>query len=163
MEERLFMPAGESDADEILKLYQSVLGTEYCAWTESYPSMETITYDLQRDALYVMRDAAGAIIGAITVDDDPEVNALSCWSGGSEQWAELSRLVVRMDHQNQGMACDMVVRLMELLRQKGYLGIRYMVSKKNLKALRSYQKLQAARVGEAALFGDEYWCYEKRL
>ncbi|MBR1568383.1 MAG: GNAT family N-acetyltransferase [Lachnospiraceae bacterium] len=163
MENRTFMLATKLDTEEVLKLYRSVVGSEYCAWTDSYPSMETIDYDLQRDALYVMRDESGEIIGAITVDDDPDVNALSCWSKDLQGEPELSRLVVRADHQNQGMACDMIYKLMEILRGKGHSGIRYMVSKRNIKAMRSYSKLHAVQVGEAALFGDEFWCFEKRL
>lgn len=33
-----FRKAKREEAEEILQLYQSLIGTEYCVWTESYPT-----------------------------------------------------------------------------------------------------------------------------
>ena len=46
------------EADTVLKLYRSLLGTPYCVWTEDYPSEKEVEFDLSRDALFCMRDAA---------------------------------------------------------------------------------------------------------
>lgn len=40
------------EADTVLKLYRSLLGTPYCAWTEEYPSEKEVEFDLSRDALF---------------------------------------------------------------------------------------------------------------
>ena len=39
------------EADTVLKLYRSLLGTPYCVWTEEYPSEKEVEFDLSRDAL----------------------------------------------------------------------------------------------------------------
>ena len=64
---RVIEKATAKDKDEILKLYKSQLGRKYCPWNEDYPSMETIDFDLSRDALLIMREE-GKIIAAISVD-----------------------------------------------------------------------------------------------
>ena len=68
------------EADTVLKLYRSLLGTPYCVWTEDYPSEKEVEFDLSRDALFCMRDDAGNITGVISIDDDPNVECLTCWS-----------------------------------------------------------------------------------
>ena len=67
---RVIEKATTKDKDEILKLYKSQLGRKYCPWNENYPSMETIDFDLSRDALLVMREG-GKIIA---YDANPFVN-----------------------------------------------------------------------------------------
>ena len=56
------------EADTVLKLYRSLLGTPYCVWTEEYPSEKEVEFDLSRDALFCMRDDAGNIAGVISID-----------------------------------------------------------------------------------------------
>ena len=46
------------EADTVLKLYRSLLGTPYCVWTEDYPSEKEVEFDLSREALFCMRDDA---------------------------------------------------------------------------------------------------------
>ena len=84
--------ACEADRTEILALYHVQIGREFCPWTEHYPSDEEITFDLSRDALYVMREEFGAddtapensrkgrIIAAVSLEEDPQVDALPCWT-----------------------------------------------------------------------------------
>ena len=33
-----FRKTKREEAEEILQLYQSLIGTEYCVWTENYPT-----------------------------------------------------------------------------------------------------------------------------
>ena len=163
MEEYFFCNANESDSEELLRLYQSVKKTGYCRWTQDYPGKSTIEFDLSRDALYVLKNTDGDIIGAISVDDDENVNRLNCWSNIGTSFAELSRLVIRRDYQNRGLACYLVRKVMDKLKEKGCRQIRYMVSKENLVAIKSYKKLGFNRVGETVMYGDEYWCYEMTI
>lgn len=162
-EELLFCNANEGDTDEVLRLYESVKGTGYCRWNQDYPSLETIKFDLSRDALYVLKNEQGEIIGAISVDNDENVNRLTCFSDVGTSFAEVSRLVISKSYQNRGLACYLVRKVMEVLKEKGYVQMRYMVSKNNPVALQSYKKLDFKRVGEAVMYDDEYWCYEKML
>ena len=104
---RVIEKATAKDKDEILKLYKSQLGRKYCPWNDDYPSMETIDFDLSRDALLIMR-AEGKIIAAISVDDDEEVNNLKCWTSELQPGGELSRLAVSPDCQSKGLAKEMI-------------------------------------------------------
>jgi len=42
-----FMHAKDSDKEEILALYHSLVGTEYCAWTQEYPGEKEFAYEMR--------------------------------------------------------------------------------------------------------------------
>ena len=63
-----FMHAKDSDKEEILALYHSLVGTEYCAWTQEYPGEKEFAYDMGRDALFCLKNDKGEIVGTITID-----------------------------------------------------------------------------------------------
>lgn len=151
------------EADTVLKLYRSLLGTPYCVWTEEYPSEKEVEFDLSRDALFCMRDDAGNIAGVISIDDDPNVECLICWSETMVPSAEVSRVGVCQEFQNQGIAGKLLKGVMEELKNRGYQAVHLLVAKDNVKALRSYDKLNFENVGECELWGHMYWCYEKEL
>ena len=151
------------EADTVLKLYRSLLGTPYCVWTEDYPSEKEVEFDLSRDALFCMRDDAGNIAGVISIDDDPNVECLTCWSETMVPSAEVSRVGVCRKFQNQGIARKLLEGVMEELKNRGYQAVHLLVAKDNVKALRSYDKLNFENVGECELWGHMYWCYEKEL
>lgn len=52
-------PATRSDADDVLALYRSLIGTSGCTWHADYPTAENIAHDLANGTLYVVRAAAG--------------------------------------------------------------------------------------------------------
>ena len=49
-----FRKAKREEAEEILQLYQSLIGTEYCVWTENYPTEREVEFDLSRNALFCL-------------------------------------------------------------------------------------------------------------
>lgn len=151
-----FMHAKDSDKEEILALYHSLVGTEYCAWTQEYPGEKEFAYDMGRDALFCLKNDKGEIVGTITIDQDPEVEALSCWSKDRQPSAELSRLGVRVDYQNQGIARILLSHGMQELKRQQKKSVHFLVCKTN-------QKLAFRVVGECRLFDVEWWCYEKEL
>ena len=158
-----FVKAAEADGAEILALYRALVGTEYCAWTENYPGEEDMKGDMAREGLFCLKEEDGTIAGVISIDDDPAVEALSCWTPERGPGAELSRLGVRVEYQNQGIAGKLLQNGMEVLKERGYRSVHFLVCKTNLKAIRSYEKLHFDVVGECSLFGEEWWCYEKEL
>lgn len=159
-----FRRAKREEAEEILKLYKSLVGTEYCAWTEDYPTEQEVEFDLSRNALFCLREMPeGRLLGVISIDDDPEVKKLSCWSEQLTPVAELSRLGVAAECQNRGIARILLQEAMAELRTQGYRAVHILVAKDNVKALRSYEKLHFTTAGECGLFGHSYWCYEKEL
>ncbi len=186
-----FRRANREEAEEILQLYRSLIGTEYCVWTENYPTEREVEFDLSRDALFVLREITseadrkeqecqgtgmseektaepllekrGRLTGVISIDDDPEVKALACWSEALTPVAELSRLGVAVEYQNRGIARILLQEAMAELKLQGYKAVHILVAKDNVKALRSYEKLHFTTAGECELFGHSYWCYEKEL
>ena len=183
-----FRRARREEAEEILQLYRSLIGTEYCVWTENYPTEREVEFDLSRNALFCLYEkmlepderkqgarlseeqtaeplpvTRGRLIGTISMDDDPEVEALSCWSKDRQPSAELSRLGVRVDYQNQGIARILLSHGMQELKRQQKKSVHFLVCKTNKKAIRSYQKLAFRVVGECRLFDVEWWCYEKEL
>ena len=181
-----FKMAHPENTEEILSLYQSAMGTEGCTWDETdlsqliqtyevlgktidrdviaqYIQHKMIAKDFANQALFIIEDNAHKIAGAISIDEDTEVNALTCWSKQLEPSAELARLVIREAEQNHGLARIMIQKTMEELKKSGMKGVHFLVSKTNERAMRSYQKLNFTKCGESDLYGENWWCYEKAL
>ena len=165
--------ATEQDIEEILALYKAQLGREFCPWDDEYPGLTQIHYDLSRHSLLVMREALasdddgtnpkGRIIAAITIDADEKVESLPYWTRALQPGCELSRLAVAPDQQNQGIARQMILHAMDVLRERGFVSVHFLVNRLNVKALRSYDKLGFATVGEVEFFDQPMLCYEKKL
>lgn len=155
--------ATEADTEEILRLYKAQLGQEFCPWDEHYPERENIAFDLERDALFVMKNEKDEIIVAISFDEDPDVEALTCWSSQLQPGGELSRLAVRRDYQNRGIARTMIEYAMDILREQGKKSVHYLVCPSNTKAVRSYEHLHFSQVGTCELHELPYLCYEQKL
>lgn len=158
-----FTLATVEDAQEILKLYRSVIGSEGCTWSLEYPNEENISADLSRASLFCMKTEEGEIIGAISIDDDPEVEQLTCWTKELSPGGELARLVVKESYQNQSIARKLLQEGMQELKKRGYQSVHFLVSKTNYRAIHSYNKFQFETKGESNLFGECWWCYEKEL
>ena len=186
-----FRRAKREEAGEILQLYRSLIGTEYCVWTENYPTEREVEFDLSRNALFCLRkitsesdsreqelqgtgmaegkttetlqETRGRLMGVISIDDDPQVKELPFWSEELTPVAELSRLGVAVEYQNRGIARILLQEAMTELKAQGYKAVHILVAKDNVKALRSYEKLHFTTAGECELFDHSYWCYEKEL
>lgn len=156
-----FVNAEEKDIAEILALYRSLVGTEFCAWTENYPGEQDIAGDLSRDGLFCLKDSSGKIVGVISIDQDEAVENLTCWTKEGQPSSELSRLGVCADNQNQGIARELLQYGMDELKHRGMKSVHFLVCKTNEKAIRSYAKLNFNVVGECELFDEHWWCYEK--
>lgn len=154
--------AETKDTDEILKLYQTHL---YGAadWNENYPSLETVDFDLSRDALFVMKNDKNEIIATISIDEDEEVKKLKCWSKELEPAAELSRLCVRKDMQNRGIAKQMMEYAFNELKKQGKRSVHILVKSGHNVALKAYSKFEYNEVGYCDLFGKHFICMERLL
>lgn len=155
-----FLLAKEEDMDEITGLYKAAIGSMGCTWNEHYPTKEHTMEDMQRGDLFCLKTDSGEIVGVIAIDNDQEVAALKCWS---QNGAELSRLVVKEDYQNQGIAGVLLKETMDVLKQRGYTYVHFLVNKFHTKALRAYDKLLFNNVGESDLYDGIWWCFEKKL
>lgn len=152
--------AAREDKEEILALYKTMLYGP-ADWNEHYPNEDTIDFDMSRNALYVMKNELDEIIAAISIDEDEEVDKLPCWRimpGG-----ELSRLCVRKDMQNHGIAKEMMRYAFDVLKNEGKNGVHILVRIGHTKALSTYAKLGFKTVGECHLFDKDFICMEIKL
>jgi ribosomal protein S18 acetylase RimI-like enzyme len=154
--------ATEADREEVLSLYRSQIGREFCPWDEDYPSNETIDWDFERDALFVLK-SEGKIKAAISVELDDAVEELTCWDKNLAPEGELARLAVIPEEQNKGYGRIMLQFGMEELKRRGFKGIHFLVNKYNTKAIRCYEVFGFNKVGECYLYDQDYICYEKEL
>ena len=156
-------PANTKDKDDIFALYKMQIGREFCPWNDHYPAIDNINQDLELDSLFVLKNRHGDIIGAISLDHDEQVDELPCWSAALQPAGEMARVAIHPDYQGHGLAHDMVKYLMATLKTRGYKSLHFMVNIHNVKALRSYEKLQFTKVGETHMYDQPFFCYEKEL
>ena len=155
--------ASSADREEVLALYALQKGREFCPWTETYPAPENFEDDVARDALVVMRISSGEIVGAVSIENDPDVDVLPCWSSALQPAGEISRLAVHPQYQNRGLARKLMAFIMEELHRRGYRSIHLLVNSRNVKALRSYAAFRFDTVGECDMYSQHFLCYEKAL
>ena len=154
---------GWEDLSQLIQNYEVLGKTIDRDVIAQYIQHKMIAKDFANQALFIIEDRAHKIAGAISIDEDTEVNALTCWSKQLEPSAELARLVIRETEQNHGLARIMIQNTMEELKKRGVKGVHFLVSKTNERAMRSYQKLNFTKCGESDLYGEDWWCYEKAL
>ncbi len=154
--------AVKEDTDEVLALYDKQKGKEFCPWTDDYPGIETIDFDLKRDALYVMKEE-GKIIAAISLEEDEDVDALECWNKDLAPGGELARLCVLPGLQSKGIGKIMLKQGMDELKRRGFKSVHFLVNKYNVKALKCYETFGFDIVGECHMFEQDFLCYEKEL
>lgn len=154
--------AKEEDREELLFLYHAQAGREGCPWTEEYPSNETIDYDLSRDALYVYK-SDNKIYGAISIEEDEEVNKLPYWNKALEPEGEFARICVLPKSQQKGIGRKLLEFLHEEFKRRGYRGVHIIVNKHNPKALHLYDSFGYKNVGECFMYEQDFFCYEKKL
>lgn len=154
--------ADTGDIDEILKLYRSVLDTPYCRWSQDYPNIDNISDDLERDALFCLKDK-GEIVATISIDKDENVEELECWDRSLGPAVEFSRLCVRKDYQGQGIPAGLISYMEAYVKNKGINSVHFLVSKYNISAQKAYSSLGYTVKGECSMYHDEYFCYEKKL
>ena len=156
MERYEFSPANAADIPEIVSLYHSLVGTLGCTWDEDYPSIATAESDLEQNTLYILRAngkiAAVASLGAFNeLEDLPWAPKNPC---------ELMRIGVAPTLQNRGIGTVMLRKMMALAKEKGFDGIRLLVSKHNAAALALYAKNGFEKCGEAFRFDIDFYCYQ---
>lgn len=157
-----FRKAKQDDKEEILALYQSLIGTPYCAWGNGYPGEQEFDYDMKRNALFVWKMKMEK---SLARSQWMKIRRWKHSPAGQNTAAVCGafRLGVRTDMQNQGIARRLLQYGMEELKKQGKRSVHFLVCKTNKKALRSYEKLHFDVVGESDLFDEDWWCYEKEL
>ena len=103
------------------------------------------------------------IYGAVSIDEDEEVNKLPCWKKNLEPEAEFARICVLPDSQQKGIGRKLVEFLHEELKRRGFRGVHIIVNKFNPKALHLYDSFGYKNVGECSMYEQDFFCYEMEL
>lgn len=161
--ELTYVAAKPEEFPVCMALYRSVFGQEGCTWNEDYPDEDMIRADISRGDLFCAKTAEGEIVSCIVLDYDPAVEELTCWNPELTPVCEVMRLVVKTEYQNAGIARRTLTFGMQEVKRRGFRATHFLVSQHNERALRSYAKLGFHNAGEAFLFGNDWFCYEKDL
>ncbi len=155
----IFRKAKREDTSDIYSLYKSVLGEEFCAWNENYPDMLEIEGDLAADNLFVLTDSE-RIIGAISIVPENELDGFDIFTSAG---AEIARVVIAKEYRGCGLSGKMVAETEAILRKRGCKAIHLSVAKTNIPARKTYIKAGFQTVGEAEIYGGEYYLMEKEI
>ncbi len=162
MTETYFRKARVYEKNEILALYKSVIGEEFCVWNEIYPEMQEIEHDIKTENLFVLV-GEGRIIGAMSLVPENELDGFGFWSSRDGCHREIARVVVASSHRGKGLAYEMVQSIIPILKERRCTSVRLSVAKCNIPACKTYQKADFDTVGEAEMYGGSYYLMEKRL
>lgn len=154
--------ATEKDRSAILGLYRAMYGGP-AGWDESYPSDETISWDLSRDSLFVMKDGDGSILAAVSIDADDIVDSFTCWDPELVPGSEVARLCVREDAQGRGISKAMMQHVFQVLRERGKKSIHLMVRPDHKVAMSCYESLGFEKRAVNNYMGHDYVCMERAL
>ena len=155
-----FRKAMPVDAEHIFSLYRDARTSPLCVWNDSYPTVAEIAHDLETNNLYVITDGS-KIIGSISIVPENELDGFECWS--IQEGKEIARIVVDKAYQGQGLSRKMVGYVEPILRGRGYKAIHLSVVKFNIPAYKTYEKGGFAVVGEAQMYGNDYYLMEKGI
>lgn len=106
---------------------------------------------------------SGEIAGLVSIDDDPEVESIACWSEELQPSQKFPDWVWRRSTRTEALHASFWQARWRNLEDAAAKSAHMLVAKDNVKALRSYEKLVFEKVGEYVLQGHDYWCFEKKL
>lgn len=148
--------ANDNDISETVDIYHSLIGTPGCTWDYEYPSRDSTKSDIDNKSLYVLkRDTQ-----IIAIASAGEFNELEDLNWSLKKPCELMRIGVLSTLQNHGIGTIILQNVIKKMREKGYDGIRLLVSKTNPAALELYDKNGFERCGEVFRFDIDFYCYQ---
>lgn len=146
-----FKLANFDDVNEIVELYQRLIGTPGCTWNNDYPDKEMAEYDIENNWLYTLRKQ-DKIIAVATVCKFTELIDLS-WKPKNP--CELARVGVDLSSHRQGIGSVVMDKVIAVAKEKGFDGIVMLVGKKNIAALKLYEKFGFEKCGEEFRYNND--------
>ncbi|NLF27898.1 MAG: GNAT family N-acetyltransferase [Clostridiales bacterium] len=158
-------PARNGDADEVLALYRAAAEAGRASgrseWDETYPTMDDIRDDLEKNGLYVLREGA-RVVAAISLVEPDELDGLGVsWTPARAK--EASRFCLDPQMQGRGLAAEIFLSALEMLKSDGVEAVRYLCAKQNPAAFRLYTRLGHTRLEDVAWCDTEFYSFEKLL
>ena len=151
-----FLLASPGDISEVMSIYHTLIGTPGCTWGLDYPNLEIVESDIENESLYVLKDGSKIIAVASAC----AFNELGHLGWKPKNPCELARIGVAPDMQRQGIGTIILQNVMNAAKNKGFDGIRMLVSKTNPAALALYEKNGFERCGEVFMYDIDFYCYQ---
>lgn len=151
-----FLLADIDDISEIINIYQSQIGTPGCTWDFEYPNKETAESDIKIKSLYILKEKEKII----AVASAGSFNELAHLKWKPKNPCELARIGVIPTMKKQGIGTIILRNVINAMKERGYDGIRMLVSKTNHAALALYNKSGFEICGETFMFEHDFCCYQ---
>lgn len=155
-------PAAEADLPELLELAHQASKAPDSRWSEDYPNLEILAWDLEQNGLYRAVFPNGTTGGMIAIDRRSELDDMDWQDGLTAAW-ELSRLAVFPEYQGTGLGQAIFGAALELCRKEHCPGLRLLVSLGFDQGIHIYEKYGFRRVGETHQWGEDFWMYSLTL
>ena len=164
LKEVIFRQATAADLEGVVALYRSCTAFSPSHgndnWSEEYPSRVFAEEDLANHGLFVL-EHAGEIVGAISLVPEDDWDALPVWQG--EKSCNLSRLGIKPQLQKLHLAERMMEEISRVAKERGFRSTRHGSLISNVASNRLYERMGYQNRGKAAMYGHEYWCFERLL
>ena len=157
MNDYTFQLAKHNEISEIINIYHSVIGTPGCTWSLDYPNRETAEDDIANDWLYTLKKD-NKIIAVASAGKFDDWAHLQEWKPKNP--CEMARIGVNPAMQNQGLGTIILQNTIAAMKEQGFDGMRFIVSKTNPAALALYDKNGFERCGETFVFDRDWYCYQ---
>lgn len=155
-------PAAEVDLPELLELAHQAARAPESRWSEDYPDLDILKWDLAQNGLYRAELSDGTTGGMIAIDRDSELDDMD-WQDGLDAAWELSRLAILPEYQGTGLGQKIFEAALELCRKENCPGLRLLVSPELEQGIHIYEKFGFRRVGHTHQWGEDFWMYSLTL
>jgi ribosomal protein S18 acetylase RimI-like enzyme len=152
-----FSLAQETDAQVVFALYNAMIGTPGCTWSDDYPTADLVERDIQTGSLYILRDLQGNLIAAAAAGPDDELADMP-WD--MQNPCELARVAVTLPYQSRGVGSYLLQSVIADVKARGFDGIRMLVSINNPHALALYDKNGFTRLDKVHMYNYDFYRYQ---
>lgn len=153
--------AGEADLPALNDLARAVSRYPDSLWDDSYPDEALLRRDVEQKGLYRV-EADGRLAGMIALERDEEDLGL-VWPTADENPCMLSRLAIHPAFHGKGLLEPVFLAAVKQCGALGYRTLRLLVAAELERVIRVYERCGFTRAGEARLWGEDYFLYEKSL
>lgn len=154
--------ATAADLPELLELAHQSAKAPGSRWSEDYPNLEILMWDLEQKGLYRAILPDGTTCGMIAIDRSSELDDMD-WRDGLDTAWELSRLAVFPVYQGTGLGQAVFEAALALCREENCPGLRLLVSLGFDQGIHIYEKFGFQRVGQTHQWGEDFWMYSLKL
>jgi len=156
----IFRLADISEKDIILSMYDENRGKEYCAWDDTYPTMDNILKDINTNNLFVLEDN-DTIVGSIAINYENEIVDEPLFN--TQYALEFGRVIVKKEYRRKGYGKILIQNIEKEIKNRGYNNIHILVFVGSIVANNMYKNL-GYKMCDVKNFSDiDFVLYEKNI